>query len=63
MTQLTTTEKKAKELGTLDVQNLIYKEYLETYKLRQGKTFDELVRMANDPQRYSKVLVKNKEKI
>jgi len=62
LTQTTTTEKKTKELGTLDVQNLIYQQYLETYNLRQGKTFDELLKMANDPRRYSKVVVETKEK-
>lgn len=62
MTQTTTTENKTRELGTLAVQNLIYQRYLETYKLRQGKTFDELLRMANDPRRYSKIVVKNKER-
>lgn len=62
MTQTTTTEKKTKELGTLDVQNLIYQRYLETYNLRQGKTFDELLKMANDPRRYSKVVVETEEK-
>lgn len=61
MSQLTTNEKKAKELGTLDVQNLIYKKYLETFRLRHGKTFDELLKIANDPKRYSKAQPKNKE--
>jgi len=61
LSQLTTDEKKTKELSTLEVQNLIYKRYLETFKLRQGKTFDELLKIANDPKRYSKAPTKNKE--
>ena len=61
MSQLETEKEKKRELGTLDVQELIYKRYLETHKLRQGKTFDELLEIANDPERYSKIRKKSKE--
>jgi len=59
--QVTIEKKKTKDLSTLDVQNLIYEGYLETFKLRRGKSFDELLKMANDPRRYSKVRKKNKK--
>jgi len=49
-----TIQAEKKKLSTLEVQDLIYKRELELLEIRKGMTFDELLKRANDPRRYSK---------
>lgn len=49
-----TTQVKEKELSTLEIQDLIYKRELKLKEIRKGMTFNELLKRANDPRRYSK---------
>lgn len=55
-------EVKKEKLGTIETQELLFKKYSEDYKLRHGKTFEELVLMANDPRKFVKTGKKGKVK-
>jgi hypothetical protein len=55
-------EIKKEKLSTIEVQELLFKKYLEDYKMRHGKTFEELISMANDPRKFGKVGKKNETK-
>jgi len=47
-------EVKKEKLSTIETQELLFKKYLEDYKMRHGKSFEELVSMANDPRKFTK---------
>jgi hypothetical protein len=42
-------EIKKEKLSTLETQDLIYRKYVEDYKLQHGKSFEELIALANEP--------------
>lgn len=45
-------EVKKEKLSTVETQELLFKEYLEDYKMRHGKSVKELLSMANDPRKF-----------
>jgi hypothetical protein len=45
-------ELKKKPLSTLETQELIYKKYLRDQEIQHGKSFEELLLMANDPRKF-----------
>lgn len=55
-------EIKKKKLDTVETQELIFKKYLRDYQMRHGKTFDELISMANDPRKFRRGTVNKKTK-
>lgn len=55
-------EVKKEKLNTIETQELLFKKYLEDYKMRHGKSFEELVSMANDPRKFMKTEKKSRKK-
>lgn len=47
-------EVKKEKLSTIETQELLFKEYLEDYKMRHGKSVKELLSIANDPRKFTR---------
>jgi len=54
-------ETKKQKLGTLETQELIYKKYLKDSKIQHGLSFEELIKMANDPRKHARRAIAQKK--
>lgn len=55
-------EVKKEKLTTIETQELLFKKYLEDCNMRHGKSFEELISMANDPRKFIKAEKKSVKK-
>jgi hypothetical protein len=56
MTQTCQTKNERMPISTSENQERIYKRYLELFKIRNGRTIDDLLTEANNPKRFTKIM-------